>query len=884
VLNQFLQLWRRLLFYAWRDQFDRELEEEMRFHLEMKAQENAEAGMEPEEARYAARRQFGNQTLLQEVSREMWGLRYLETLAQDLRYGLRMMVKNPGFTAVAALTLALGIGANTAIFTVVNAILLRALPFREPEQLAQLVRANQNAPGGFHRLSLAEFYALRQRQTSFSAVATYRIPPEGFTFLSGDRPQQVYGAFVSADFFSLLGVPPLMGRAFQAGEDAANAEGAVVISYGFWQRHFGGDRQILGRTLKLDSNKTLTIIGVMPEGFWFPRGDQSDFWINLQLQPPNRIGPFFYYGLGRLRPGVTPEQANAELSAIAARVREQFPGGPEDWTISARPLHDHLVAGAKAGLWLLLGAVALVLFIACVNVANLMLARAAGRQREVAVRLSLGATRLRLIRQLLTESLLLAGLGAAVGLLLARWGLSALLALLPDSLQLLRDARIEMDARVFAVTALVTLSSSLLFGLAPALLGSRAELARVMNEAGRSGTDSSSHRRWRGLLVVSELALSLILLAGAGLLIRSLLKLQSVDPGVQTRNVLTMFLPAGASYSKDDQIISFYDRLLERVRAIPGVQSAAVSFGLPPNQRVIGQDFRIEGRPNDPRQQDPIAEFLSVGEEYFGTLGIPLQRGRAFDERDRQGATNVTIINQRLADRFFPNEDPLGKQLRLGGGASRWILTIVGVAGNVNYRGLDTADEVTIYAPHRQFASSDMSLIVRCAADPTSLATAIRQQVWELNRELALTRIKTMEQLLSESVAQPRFRTVLLALFAGLALVLAGVGIYGVISYNVAQRTHELGIRMALGAQARDVLRLVLKQGMALALIGVGAGLGGALALTRLLKTLLFGVSATDPLTFAVIAFLLAAVAFLACWIPARRATKVDPMTVLRSE
>jgi putative ABC transport system permease protein len=363
-----------------------------------------------------------------------------------------------------------------------------------------------------------------------------------------------------------------------------------------------------------------------------------------------------------------------------------------------------------------------------------------------------------------------------------------------------------------------------------------------------------------------------------------LLKLQSVDPGVQTRNVLTMFLPAGASYSKDDQIISFYDRLLERVRAIPGVQSAAVSFGLPPNQRVIGQDFRIEGRQNDPRQQDPIAEFLSVGEEYFGTLGIPLRRGRAFDERDRQGATNVTIINQRLADRFFPNEDPLGKQLRLGGGASRWILTIVGVAGNVNYRGLDTADEITIYAPHRQFASSDMSLIVRCAADPTSLAAAIRQQVWELNRELALTRIKTMEQLLSESVAQPRFRTALLALFAGLALVLAGVGIYGVISYNVAQRTHELGIRMALGAQARDVLRLVLKQGMALALIGVGAGLGGALALTRLLKTLLFGVSATDPLTFAVIAFLLAAVAFLACWIPARRATKVDPMTVLRSE
>ena len=884
MLDKLSQLWRRLLFYVRRDKFDRELEEEMRFHLEMKAEENLAAGKSPDEARLAARRQFGNQTLLREVSREMWGFRSLETLAQDLRYGLRLMVRDPGFTAVAALTLALGIGANTAIFTVVNAVLLRALPFREPEQLVQLVHANQNSTGGFHRLSLAEFFALRQSQQSFSAVATYRIPPEGFTFLSGERPQQVYGAYVSADFFSLLGVPPLMGRTFQAGEDAANAEGTVVISHRFWERHFGGDRQILGRALKLDSNKTLTIIGVMPEGFWFPRGDQSDFWINLRLQPPNRIGPFFYPGLGRLRPGVTPEQANAELSAIAARVREQFLGGPEDWTISARPLHDHLVAGAKTALWILMGAVALVLLIACVNVANLILARAAGRQREMAVRLSLGATRPRLIRQLLTESMLLAGFGAAVGLLLARWGLSALLALLPDSLQLLRDARIEMDARVFALTTLVAMGSSLLFGLVPALLGSRAELARVMNEAGRSGTESGSHRRWRGLLVVSELALSLMLLVGAGLLIRSLVKLQSVDPGVQTKNVLTLFLPAGASYSKDDQIISFYDRLLERVRAIPGVQSAAISFGAPPNQRVIGQDFRVEGRPNDPRQQDPIADFLSVGDEYFETLGIPLRQGRAFDEHDRAGAPNVVIINRRLADRFFPNEDPLGKQLRLGGAASRWILTIVGVSGNVNYRSLDTADEITLYVPHRQFAASDMSLIVRCSGDPMALAPAVQQQVWELNRDMAPTRIKTMEQLLSESVAQPRFRTVLLALFAGLALVLAGIGIYGVISYNVAQRTHELGIRMALGAQARDVLRLVVKQGMTLALIGVGAGLGGALALTRLLKTLLFGVSATDPLTFAVIAILLAVVALLACWIPARRATKVDPITALRFE
>ncbi len=868
-----------------RSQVEHELDEELRDHIERQTEQNIRSGMNPEDARYAALKAFGGVEQAKERSRDARGARWIEDIWQDLRYGARMLAKKPGFTLIAVITLALGIGANTAIFTVVNAVLLRALPFREPDQLTHIVRSNPNLPTGIWRLSPAEFFALRQHQRSFSAVATYRIPPEGFTFLGGERPQQVYGAFVSADFFSLLGVAPLMGRVFQAGEDAPNAEGAVVISHGYWQRQFQGDRQILGRTLKLDNDKNLTIIGVMPQGFWFPRGDQSDFWINLRLEPPNRTGPYFYHGLGRLRPGVTPEQANAELSAIAARVREQFPGGPENWTMLARPLHEHLVADTKPVLWLLLGAVALVLFIACVNVANLMLARAAGRQREMALRLSLGATRLRLVRQLLTESLLLAGLGAVVGLLLAWWGLSALLALLPDSLQSLRDARIEMDVRVFVVTALIALGSSLLFGLVPALIGSRAELTRVMNEAGRGGMETGSHRRWRGLLVAGELALSLMLLAGAGLLIRSLLKLQSVDPGVRAENVLTLFLPAGARYSKDDQIISFYDRLLERVRALPDAQSAAISFGLPPNLQNWGEYFRVEGRANDTRQHEPVAGFLSVGEGYFDTLGIPLRRGRAFDEHDKSpGAPPIVIINQRLADRFFPNEDPLGKQLRLGGGALRWFVTIVGVAGNVNYRGLDTTDELTLYVPHRQFTASDMSLIVRCAGDPMALAPAVQQQVWEIDNQLAATRIKTMEQLLNESVAQPRFRTVLLSLFAGLALALAGIGIYGVMSYAVAQRTHEIGIRMALGAQAHDVLRLVVKQGMRLALIGVASGLAGALALTGLMKKLLFGVSPNDPLTFVLIAFLLTGVALLACWIPARRATKVDPLVALRAE
>src|SRR5262245_56987174 len=502
-----------------RSQAERELDEELRHHIERQTEQNIRLGMNPEDAGFASHKDFGGVEQAKERIRDARGVRWLEDLWQDLRFGARMLVKNLGFTLVAVFTLALGIGANSAIFTVVNAVLLRALPFQEPDQLVQIFRTNPIFPTGIQRLSPAEFFALREHQRSFSAVATYRIPPEGFTYFSGERPEQVYGAFVSSDFFSLLGVSPLMGRTFRAGEDAANAEGAVVISYGFWQRHFDGDRQILGRILKLDSNKSLPIIGVMPPGFWFPRGDQSEFWINLRLAPPNRTGPFFFPGLGRLRPGVTPEQANAELNAIAARVRERFPGGPENWTISTRPLHQNLVADTKPMLWLLMGAVALVLFIACVNVANLMLARAAGRQREMAVRLSLGATRLRLMRQLLTESLLLAGFGAVFGLLMARWGLSTMLALLPDGLQLFRDAQIQMDARVLAVTALIALGSSLLFGLAPALLGSRAELTRVMNEAGRSGTESSNQRQWRGLLVVGELALSLMLLAGAGLLI-----------------------------------------------------------------------------------------------------------------------------------------------------------------------------------------------------------------------------------------------------------------------------------------------------------------------------------------------------------------------------
>ena len=877
-----------------------EIVEEMSQHLDDRYAECRARGASEEEAVRAALTEVSEDAGA--LAREMRGVEreaarpltagarptgsVLRDLWHDLRYGARMMRKAPGFTAVAVLTLALGIGANTAIFSVVDAVLLRPLPFTHPERLVRLFRTHPNMPGGRQTLSRADFLALRERSRAFAAVAVYQATDDGFTYTGGDHPEQVFGAFVSADFFTVLGARPLLGRAFAPGDDAPGAPLSVVLGYDFWRQRLSGDQSVIGRTIRLDGLPML-VRGVMPPGFWFPRGDRAELWVNMIIDPPTRLGPFGLAAIARLRPGVTPAMMQADLDAVAAGVRERFPGGPIDWTLVSRPLKDHLVAPVRPALVLLLGAVTLVLVIACVNVANLMLARASGRAPEIAVRTALGASRGRLVRQLLTESALLAALGGGVGLAFAYWGVRALLAIGPGDLPLLRDVPIGVDARVLAVTAIATLGSSLLFGLAPALMGARGDGEALVKEGGRGAPEGRGGQRLRRMLVVLEFALSLVLLAGAGLLLRSFAKLEAVDPGVRTSNVLTASIALPTTrYGEPAAIIGFHERLLAAVRTLPGVRSAAIlTGGMPPNQQWNANNFVAEGQPWTAGQQDPIAGDLWVGGDYFETLGIPLLRGRTFNDHDTPDSPPVVIVNEALARRFLPGQDAVGKRLRLGDTSptGAWV-TIVGVAANAKYTGLDSGDELTIYSPFRQSWSRSMSLIVHTTDDPRSLVAALRRQLAGVDSELVLSRVATMTELMRDSLARARFRTTLLTLFAAAAALLAAVGIYGVMAYAVSRRTREIGIRMALGARHSDVLAGVFREGLTLALGGVGVGLVGALAVTRITRSLLFGVSATDPLTFAAVAMALAGVAALACYVPARRATRVDPMAALRGE
>jgi putative ABC transport system permease protein len=870
-------------------EWPRHLNEEVRQHLDDRYAELRAAGMpdadatrlvlaELEGARHS---DLAEPPLLERVEAGTASPGLLRGLSGDLRFAWRMIAKTPGFAAVVVLTLALGIGANTAIFSVVNAILLRPLPFRDPERLVRVFQTYSKMPEGIEGLSPADFIALRDGTRAFENVAMYSVPNEGFTFTEGDRAEHVYGVAASADFFTVLGVPPLLGQTFQRGDDAAGKPPEAVISYGFWQRELGGDPHVVGRSVRF-AGRTMPVIGVMPAGFWYPRGDRADVWIAMTVQPPHRQGPWGYSAIGRVRAGATESEVAADLDRAAAAVQQQSPSVTERWTMVTRPLQYQLVRDMRPVLLLLLASVGLVLAIACVNVTNLMLARASVREREMAVRAALGASRFRIIRQMVTESAVLAGAGALAGVLLARWLVAAMVALTPANFQMLRDAAITADGRVLAVTALVSFAGAMCFGIAPALVAFRSSLAGVVTDGSRGATGAPTRRRLLMGLVVAEFALSGLLLVGAGLVARSLLALESVSPGIRPDHVLTasIALP-GARYDTQEKISGFFDRWTTGVRNLPGVDVVALGDGLPPGFGVGATDFHVDGQPVPEGQVQPIAESPFVDGAYFRALGIPLISGRLFDARETPASPNVVIINQTLARRFFGSVDPVGRALVIGGNPPS---TIVGVVGDVKYTSLDVSDDITLYVPITQNPVRGANLVVRTRGNPIDLLPSIRAELAKIDPEIALGRTRTMDELLSDSVERPRFRATLLLAFAGVALLLAAVGIYGVMAYSVAQRTREMGVRLAIGAQPSAVTKLVIGEGVRLAAIGVGIGLVAAAGVTRLMAGLLFGVQPIDPPTFAVVAALMILVALVACWIPARRATRADPLMALRSE
>src|SRR6266498_1886537 len=885
-MERIAQFWRRLLFYLWREQFDRELEEEMRFHLEMKAEENLAAGTSPDEARYAAQRQFGNQTLLWEVSRDMWSYRILETLAQDLRYGLWMMLKNPGFTAVVVLTLALGIGANTAIFTVVNAVLLQPLPFHEPERLVRVWRSS--AEDDRTALSFPDFADIRAKQTVFERMAAWR---SGDCTLTGQGdPVNLSGLVVTAELFPLLGVTPQLGRGFTPEEDQAGNR-AVILSHSLWQNRFNSDPNVAGKTVTINS-QSYNVAGVMPAEFKFPiRNDPVDLWVSLAAvaegrEPLTSQRGWLAFGvIGRLKPNVTAPQAEAALRVIVDNLARQHTESSDFLRARVLPFHQEVVRDVRLGLMLMFGAVGCVLLIACANVANLLLQRATTRRKEIAIRAALGAGRWRIFRQLLTESLLLALGGGVIGWLLAVWLTKLLISLAPRGLP--RAPEAGMDARVLGFAVLVSLATGVIFGLAPALQAAKTDLNEALKDNSKGGGARSN--RFRNALVVAEVALTLMLLVCSGLLLNSFLRLQRVDPGFDTHNVLTFRIELPANrYSQQTQVAPFYQQLISRLEAAPGVKSVSAISHLPLSSHRGTTGFSIEGIATPPDNPVPyLTDFRAVTPGYFKTMGMQLIKGREFTPRDELRSTQVAIINEALARRYFPNQDPLGKRVMPGVGIDErgWLMReIVGVVRDSKHVSLREEPPPNIYLPHGQFPRQGMTLVVRAANGPNMLIGVVQKEAHALDSELPVFEIRTLDQYLASSVAEPKFSALLLGLFAGLALILSCIGLYGVMSYVVAQRTRELGIRMALGAQTRDVLKLVIRQGIGLTLLGAAIGVAVAVALTRMMKSWLFGVSPTDPLTFAVAALLLTIVALLSCWIPARRAAKVDPITALRFE
>jgi putative ABC transport system permease protein len=811
------------------------------------------------------------------------------SLIQDVRYGFRMLASKPGITLVAAIALALGIGANTAIFSVVNTVVLRPFPFKDPDRLVLLWQHHAKLVDLDRMwMSYPDFLDWRASNDVFEHLGAYRSSSVNLT--GKDLPEEVQTAEVSSDVFAVLGVQPLLGRTILPEEDKVGAPPVVVLSHGLWQRRYGSDPELVGQQVSLDG-VSHTVVGIMPKGFQFPlRARPVELWtaIGLDADRPwmaNRGSHPGITAIGLLKPGVTLEQARAGMAAVTGNLAQQYPQTNKHTTAVLEWFNDEMIGDIRPVLFVLLGGVAFVLLIACANVASLLMSRATARQKEIAIRTALGASRKRIVRQMLTESMLLSILGGLLGLVLALWGIDLLMALSPASIPRLRDTGI--DGRVLAFTLVVAMLTGFVFGLAPALSGSKPDLNGSLKDGSRGTTEGVRANRVRSLLVVGEIGLALVLLIGAGLMIKSFIRLMDVRSGFNPENVLTAGIPlASPKYDPPQSQREFFGRVLEKVEALPGVRAAGVTSSMPLGGGSWQSGMVIEGRPAPPDGINPLADISRISPDYFKAAGISLIDGRHFDEHDSADSTRVVMIDETLARRFWPDGSPLGKRVAVDRDQNRQLIwrEIVGVVNHVKMYGLDEDSRIQIYMPHTQNPSQVMTLMVRSETDPSELAAAVRRHVLEIDGDQPLSDVRTFEEVVEQSTASRRFSMLLFSIFAGVALVLASVGIYGVMSFSVTQRTHEIGIRMALGAKPGDVLRLVLGRAIMLAVAGVAAGVLGALGLTRLMASFLFGVSATDPVTFVVISVILTSVAMVASYIPARRALKVDPMTALRYE
>jgi putative ABC transport system permease protein len=852
-----------------------DLDQDIQDHIEMETQENIARGKSPEEARYAALRKFGNVTRVKEETREVWSFVWLEQLLQDIRLGFRMLRKSPGFTAVAILTLALGNGANTAIFSVINGVLLSPLPYKNPKQLVAMKEHD----------SLPNLMDIKRQVRAFSQGGGINVEPIDYT--GGTEPVQVRAGLINAEFLEMLGVQPMLGRIISPGEDVQGGPRLAIVSNHFWQNYLGSDPHAVGNTIQLGGN-SYTVIGVMPASF-APPAEHADVFVSLWVFDPGAAAErdlHFMHTYWRLKAGVTLAQAETDMAVIDRWLAEQHPAEEKERKRHLVPLQEWLVGDVRSALLVLFGAVGLVLLIACANFASLLMVRAAAGRQELVIRAALGAGSGRLIRKTLTESTLFSVLGGAAGLLFAQWGTSMLLALRPESLA--RLSGIHMDTRVLLFVLLVSVLTGIVFGMAPVGIAARADVAEALKEGGRSTTASTMGHRIRKILVTSELAVALVLLVGAGLLIKGFARLRSMNPGFNSANVTTVFLQLPTTrYREIPKQTQFRRELLTRLSLLPGVEAAMVT-DIPLGGNYVGHQFVIDGRPPVAVGGEPEVQTLSVMGNYFHVMQIPLRVGRDFAPLDREGQPLVAMVNEEMVREFFPHENPIGARIRWARdtGPPRWM-TVIGVVGDVKHSGLTQPTDPAVYTP---FSQSDeawkrlMTIAIRTEDASAGLVEEVKKQIWSVDGRIPVGEVHAMDEFIAVSLAQQRFNMLLLGLFAALAVVLATVGIYGAMAYAVNQRTHEIGIRTALGAQRSDVLRLVVRDGAKIALFGIASGIIGALALTRLMASLLFEVKPTDPATFAGVAILLALVALAACYIPARRAMRVDPMVALRYE